>query len=234
MSTASPRLHARIAGLLYLIVVITSVFALVTTSALIVRGDAGATAANILASEQTFRLAFAANLVAAAAYVGVVAILYELLKPVNATLSVVAAFLGLAGCAISGASMVNTLATLHFLGDTSYLRVLDQGQTHALALTSLKLGGIGNSIGLVFFGFYCTLLGCLVLRSTFLPKTLGVLLIVAGVGWLVGSFTDFLAPSLSWSSYLIPVSGLGELVFTLWLMILGVNEARWREQAGTK
>lgn len=228
----SPRLQARIAGFLYLIVVATSVFALVTTSALIVSGDAAATAANILASEKVFRLGFAANLIAAVAYVGVVAILYELFKPVNATLSVVAAFLGLAGCAISGASMINTLATLLFLGDATYLAVFETDQLQTLARTSLRLGGLGNSISLVFFGFYCLSLGLLVFGAKFLPRILGVFLVIAGVGWLIGNFTSFLAPSLSLYSYLLPVSGLGEFAFTLWLLVMGVNPTKWREQAG--
>lgn len=228
----SPRLQARIAGFLYLIVVATSVFALVTTSALIVSGDAAATAANILASEQVFRLGFAANLIAAVAYVGVIAILYELFKPVNATLSVVAAFLGLAGCAISGASMINTLATLLFLGDATYLAAFETDQLQTLARTSLRLGGLGNSISLVFFGFYCLSLGFLVFGAKFLPRVLGVFLVIAGLGWLIGNFTSFFAPSLSLYSFLLPVSGLGELAFTLWLLVMGVNPTKWREQAG--
>lgn len=134
--------------------VATSVFALIATSALINGGDAAATAANILASEQEFRLAFAASLIADIAYVGVVAILYVLFNPVSATLSVVAAFLGLAGCAISGAFMINTLATLVFLGDATYLSAFNTEQLHALARTTLRLGGLGNSISLAFFGCY--------------------------------------------------------------------------------
>src|SRR5262245_59585356 len=112
---ADPPLNARIAGLLYLVVVATSVFALVTVSGVTVRGDAAATAANIIASEPMFRAAFAANLIAAVAYTAVVAILYPLLKPVNPTLSVVAAFIGLAGCASSAAFMLNQISVLSLL-----------------------------------------------------------------------------------------------------------------------
>jgi len=229
--TGAASLNARIAGFLYLIVVATSVYALVSTSSLIVSGDAAATAANIRASELTFRLGFVANLVAGAAYVGVVAILYGLFKPVNATLSLVASFLGLAGCAVSGATMLNQLAALTFLGDASYLGAFSPEQLQALARVSLRLGGLGNSISLVFFGFYCLSLGVLVLGARFMPRFLGAFLMVAGLGWLVGNFTSFLAPSLGWASYLLPVSGLGEFVFTLWLLVMGVNEAKWQAQA---
>jgi Domain of unknown function (DUF4386) len=227
----SPRLTGRIAGLLYLIVVAASVYALTATSSLIVGDDAAATAANIQASEQVFRLAFVANLVAGVAYVGVVAMLYELFKPVNATLSLVAAFLGLGGCAISGATMLNQLAALAFLGDVSYLAAFNPEQLEALARVSLRLGGLGNSISLVFFGFYCLSLGFLVFGARFMPRVLGAFLVVAGIGWLVGNLSSFLAPSLGWDSYLLPVSGLGEFAFTLWLLLMGVNEAKWREQA---
>jgi hypothetical protein len=228
----NPALNARIAGFLYLIVIAASAYALITSSSLIVSGDAAATAANLRASEQLFRLAFVANLVACVAYISVVAMLFELFKPVNATLSLVAAFLGLAGCAVSGAFMLNHLATLVFLDDASYLAAFGPEQLEALARVSLRLGGLGNSISLVFFGFYCLSLGVLVFGAKFMPRVLGVFLVIAGLGWLIGNFASFLAPSLGWASILLPVSGLGEFAFTLWLLAMGVNAAKWREQAG--
>lgn len=231
---AASRLNARIAGILYLVVVASSVFALSSTTSLIVRGDAAATAANLLKSEQAFRLAFAANLVAAAAYVGVVAILYEVFRPVSRTLSFVAAAFGLAGCAISGAVMVNQLAPLSYLGGDAFLAPLGEAQRQALAYVPLRLIGIGTDVSLVFFGVYCILVGFLVFRSAFLPRLLGTLMLVAGLGWLTGSFATFLAPATGGaiSSILLPVSGLCETLFALWLALVSVNAAKWREQAG--
>lgn len=104
---SNPNTQARIAAVLYLVVVVTSTFALITVSSMSVRGDAAATAANIAAGESMFRLAVAANLIAAVAYTAVVAMFYTLFKPVNATLSLVAGFIGLAGCASSAAFMLN-------------------------------------------------------------------------------------------------------------------------------
>lgn len=227
----SPAAWARMAGLLYLFVIGASVFALISTQGLIVRDDAAATAANILAAEQTFRLAFAANLLACVAYVAVVAILYTVLKPAGRTLSLIAAFMGLTGCAVSGAVMLNQLAVLVYLGDASYLAALGQEQARALARVSLRLGGLGNTLSLVFFGFYCLLLGALTFRARFLPRWLGAFPTLAGAGWLVGCFTSLLAPSLSIAGVLLPVSGLGEGLFTLWLLIMGVNAEKWRAQA---
>jgi hypothetical protein len=226
----SPATWARAAGLLYLFVIAASVFALVSTRSLIVQNDAAATATNILAAEQTFRLAFAANLLACVAYVAVVAILYVLMKPAGPTLSAIAAFVGLAGCAVSGATMLNQLAALVYLGDASYLAAFSQEQLQALARVALRQSGAGNGLSLVFFGFYCLLLAGLVFRARFLPRALGLLLALAGAGWLVGSFGSLLAPPFPLASSLLPVSGLGEGLFTLWLLVMGVNAVKWREQ----
>lgn len=229
----SPSLQARIAGFFYLVVVLTSVFALYCTSNLIVRGDAAATAANILASEQMFRIGFVSNLIACAAYVVVVAMLYVLMKPAGRTLAMVAAFLGLTGCAISGAAMLSQIATLAYLDGASYLGAFQADQLQALSRVQLRLGGLGNSLGLFFFGCYCCSLAWLVFRATFLPRVLGVLLAVAGIGWLTNALVTFLAPSLAGmvSPITMASGGLGEGLFTLWLLVMGVNAAKWRAQA---
>lgn len=226
----NPRLHARIAGALYLFVVVASSFALVAVSGLTVRGDIAATAANILASEQMFRLSIAATLLSAIAYTAVVALLYALLTPVNPPLALVSAFIGLAGCAASATFLVNQLAVLPLLsGD-----VAAHGESvQLLARHALRLAGLGNTVSLVFFGFYCLTLSALVFQARFLPRALGIFLFVAGVGWLVGNLGAMVAPDALGhaSRYLLPVSGLGEFIFTLWLLVMGVNAERWRAQA---
>jgi hypothetical protein len=127
--------------------------------------------------------------------------------------------------------MLNQLAVLVFLDDANYLAAFSSEQLQALSRVSLRLGGVGNTIALVFFGFYCLLLSSLVFRARFLPRFLGVLPMIAGLGWLTGTMTSLLAPSLGIAGTLIPVSGLGEGLFTLWLLAMGVNAAKWREQA---
>jgi hypothetical protein len=223
----NPRLNARIAGLLYLFVVIASSFALVTVSGLMVRGDPAATAANILAAEPMYRLAIAATLLSAIAYTAVVALLYALFKPVNRTLAIVSAFIGLAGCAASATFLVNQLAVLPLLESA------DAAQTPELARHALRLATLGNTLSLVFFGFYCLTLSALVFGATFLPRVLGVFLLIAGAGWLLGNLGAIIAPDLlgGVSRYLIPVSGLGEFLFTLWLLAMGINPEKWRAQA---
>lgn len=233
-SRTSPATRARIAGAVYMLVIVASVFALYSSQSLIVRGDAAATAARIMASEQAFRIAFASNLVACLAYVAVVAILYEVMRPAGRTLSIVAAFFGLVGCAVSGATMLNQLAALAFLGDASYLAAFETAQLQALARVSLRLGGLGNSLSLAFFGCYCLSLAALVVRATFLPRFLAALLAIAGLGWITNAFVTFLAPQVSGvSAMTMAAGGLGEGLFTLWLLAMGVNATTWREQAGT-
>ena len=200
---------------------------------IIVSGDAAATAANIMAGEQMWRLNFVALLIAGAVYIAVIAILYELFRPGSPTLSIVAAFFGLAGCAISGMHAFQ-LAPLFYLGDATYLAAFDTEQLQALAYVPLRLQAVGDNIGAMFFGFYTLLLGCLVLGSSLLPRILGVLLTITGFSWLTRSFANLLALSLadSLSTYLMAAAVFGELAFLLWILVRGVDVERWREQAG--
>jgi len=229
---SNPGAQARIAALLYLVVVVTSTFALVTSMNLVTR-DVEETARNLLASETLFRLAIAANLIAAVAYTAVVAMFYRLFRPVDATLSAVAAFIGLGGCASSAALMIFQLDALVTLDPDGAMAVLGAEQTHVMARHALRLGGLGNALSLVFFGFYCLCLGALVLGARFMPRWIGVLLLLAGTGWLVGNLGALIAPDVLGpvSRMIIPVSGLGELLFALWLLVFGVSTAKWREQA---
>lgn len=233
-SKSEPQLQARIAGLLYLFVMVASSYAYYTISTVVVRGDAGATAANIIANEFVFRAGFTANLVACIAYVGVTALLYGLLAPVNRSLSLLAAFVGLAGCAVSGAAMLNQLAPLQFLGGLDELGAFDEPHRQALARFFLRMGGLGNTVSLAFFGFYCLLIGSLIAASTFIPRLVGVLMMLAGIAHLTNSITTFLFPQFA--SNLLPLIMapvlLGEGAFCLWLMVFGVNVKKWREQAG--
>src|SRR6266849_4206157 len=174
IAEASPRLKARIAGAFYLLTFLTG------GVALFVRG----------------RLGSAAGLIAGACYIAVTLLFYDMFKPVNRSLSLLAAFFSLVGCAIGPLSLLH-LAPSHI-----------------------------NP--LVFFGFYCLLIGYLIFRSTFLPRILGVMMAFAGLGWLTFLSTP-LANHLS--PYNLAPGLLGEGSLTLWLLVIGVNEQRWKEQA---
>jgi hypothetical protein len=223
----SPRLKARIAGVFYLLTFLTGGVVLSAGSGLVVAGDAAAPAANILAHGSLFRLVFASDLLVTACYVVVTSLFYELFKPVSKSLSLLAACFSLVGCAIGGASGFFHLAPLVVLGGAPYLSAFKVEQLQALALLLLKLHAQANSISLVFFGFYCLLIGYLIFRSTFLPRILGVLMVFGGCGWLT-----FLWPPLvsSLYPYILAPGILGEGSLTLVLLVMGVNVQRWKAQ----
>ncbi len=228
IAVASPRPRARIAGAFYLLVFLTGGLA-VPGFKLVVSSDAAATATNILAHEPVFRLGFAALLMNVAVYIVVTLLFYDLFRPVNRSLSLLAAFFSLLGCAVQAFACLFYLAPLVILRGGQYSSAFKSEQWQALALMFLKLYGQAYNFGLVFFGFYCLLIGYLILKSTFLPRMLGVLMALAGLGWLT-----FLYPPLA--NYLDPyvrIPGIvGEGSLTLWLLVMGVNLQRWNEQAG--
>jgi hypothetical protein len=229
MGEASPRFTARIAGALYLLSIAAGVFAaLLVGGALIVDGDAAATATNILAHETLFRLSVASLLIGVACYIAVTALLYRLLRPVHRTLSLLAAFFSLVGCALWAVGSLFQLATLAILRGGGPARGFTAEQAQALALTLLQLNAQALSVGIVFFGFYCLLIGYLVFQSTFLPRSVGALVALAGIGYL----TYLYAPlQQALSDYLQVTSLLGEATLTLWLLVVGVNAQRWKERA---
>lgn len=229
ITKASSRPNARIAGFFYLCVFLTGTIAIYITGRIVVSGDAAATAANILSHKELFRLGFAADLLSSVAYVAVTALFCNLFKPVNKSISLLAAFFSLVGCSIGALSCLFELAPFVVLGDAPYLRAFSAAQLQTLALISLKLHDRCINVGLVFFGFYCLLIGYLIFKSTFLPRALGVGMVLAGFGWLT-----FLSPSLA--NYLFPYNMapgiLGEGALTLWLLVMGVNIQRWNVLAG--
>jgi hypothetical protein len=226
---ASPRLKARIAGGFYLLEMLTGGFAIFLVGGrLFVPGDPAATATNILAHESLLRLSFAANLMQFTCYIVVTGLFYALFKPVNRGLSLLAAFFSLVGCTIGAVSCLFELAPMAVLGGERSLKAFTAEQLQALVLTFLKLYGQAFDISFVFFGFYCLLIGYLIFRSRFLPRILGLGMALAGLCWLT-----FLWPPLahSLSPYILAPGILGEGSLTLWLLVAGVNSARWNEQA---
>jgi hypothetical protein len=233
VAALSPRLKARIAGALYLIPFLG--FAEAVRSNLVVDGDPAATATNILAHESLFRLAFAADLVGLVCYIAVTVLLYDLLKPVNRTLALLAAFLSVAASTIQSVILLAHMAPLFLLSGARYLTAFTGHQLQAMAYVSLELHGVGYNIDLVFFGVFCVLVGYLIFASTFMPRIVGVLVILAGLSYLINSFAQFLAPAFADRIYpYVLFPAFGEVVLALWLLVMGVDAQKWTQMASSR
>jgi hypothetical protein len=227
IAEASPRLKARMAAALWVLYVAMSGLAGFARRGLIVSGGAAATATNILAHEPSFRLAFAADLLAIACYIAMTAVLYGLFKPVNRTVSLLASVFSIVGCTIQGSACVFEFAPLIVLKGAQHLSVFKMEELQALAYIFFKLYSQAYTIALVFFAFFNLLVGYLAFKSTFLPRILGVLMAVSGIGGLT-----FLAPSFAAKYFpYILATAIGEGLLFLWLLVAGVNAERWKEQA---
>ena len=218
---------ARLTGALYLIIIICAGFSEgFVRESLIIPGDAATTAANILASEDLYRLGFVSDLIAFICDLVVSVLLYVLLKPVNKTLALtVAALRLLAHPAIASINLLNHFMVLPLLGGADYLNVFDVGQLQAMALLLLDAHRIGYLIAGAFFGLHCFLLGFLLYRSDLFPRIFGILMTIAGIGYLLESFGNFLFPEyesiLTWVVAIPAV--LGEVTLCLWMLVKGVK-----------
>jgi hypothetical protein len=140
-------------------------------------------------------------------------------------------FLDLVVTAIESVSLLAHYAPL-LLGGGRHLSAFTAEQLHAAAYMSLQLFEHGFAISLVFFGFDCLAMAYLIFRSRFLPRTLGVLLAIEGLGYLINGFTLFLAPELQPRIFpYFMATGIAEVALCLWLLMMGVNEQRWKDQA---
>lgn len=224
----SPLVRARVAGALYLVANIFAPFTLLyLPSRFIVRGDAAATANNVIASESLFRFGIVGNLFTFIANIFLALALYQLLKVVNKNMASLMVILFLVGVPIAMLNELSQLAILQLLGGADYLKAYPTDQLQALAYLLLRLHDQGLLIAHIFFGLWLLPMGYLVFKSGFIPRIVGVLLVIAGVGYVVQSFAAFLGYNVN----IILFTGLGELVFLLWLLIKGVNIEQWKKRA---
>jgi hypothetical protein len=229
LARLSPRAKARMAGVFEALEGTASASGqVILLGRFVVPGDAAATAHNILANEFLFRVGFLVSVAGVAFHLVWALLMYQLLKPVNRTVSALAVFFVIVCAAFQALTSLLYLAPLLVLQGGQSVSGFSTAQAQALAFVFLKLNTAAFQLDLVFFGFWCILTGYLMWRSTFLPRLLGALLMLDGFGW-----TLYVWPPLA--TFLFPaiavVSGLAEAPLQLWLIVFGVNSRRWNEQA---
>ena len=225
----SPQVYARIVAMLYLLVIAAGITAQIGISGkLIVDGDAAATANNILAHKDLFQLGFTIYLIEMTCQIAQMALFYILLKPASRNVALLALVFSLIGCTIKTLSRLFYISPLLVLGNSNYLSVFNAGQLQALALLLLNVNDQAAGIALAFFGISTFLNGYLVFRSTFLPRILGVLSMLGGLGWLT-----FVYPPLGnqLSLYVLLLALAGSLSQIGWLLARGVNVEQWKKRA---
>jgi hypothetical protein len=198
-------------------------------SNLVVPGDAATTASNLMASETLYRLSIVTALLIQIVNIFVVLALYQLLKPVNRNMALLMVIFILLGAPIAMLSELNQFAVLVLLSGADYLTVFTTDQLQALAAFFLDLHDHGVSIASIFWGLWLFPMGYLVFKSGFLPRILGILLIIGCFGYLIDFFAPFLFPN-----FRVTVSQftfIGELLLPLWLLIKGVNVEQWEKRA---
>jgi len=221
----SPRTLGRMIAVLFLISMGAGIFVEIGIAGRnVVPRDPAATAANIVAQASLYRMGFTIYLIEMAMQVIMTALFYQLLKPVSAPLSMLSAVLGYVGCGIKTMSRLFYLAPLFVLGGTTYAGAFAPEQRQGLTSLLLQLNEFGAAIALAFFGVSTVIQGYLIMRSTFLPRWLGVLSVAGGIGWLA-----FFAPAFGMRVFpVVALIGLvGSVAMILWLAIVGVDEGKW-------
>jgi hypothetical protein len=227
----NPNKIARTTGALILILAVFSGFSMLyVPSSLIVPGDAATTANNIIASEGLFRAGIASDSVVFLIEIVVVVLLYVLLKPVSKTLSLVAAVSRLGMTIIQGINLLNHFFALLLLSGAGYLTVFEPDQLDALALLFLKAHESVVFIWGLFFSLHLFVLGYLIYKSGYIPKILGVLLIIASLIYLIQDFGNILLPQYEETFAFVGYLSIIEIALPLWLLIKGVNDEEWEKR----
>lgn len=209
--------NARAGGLSWLMTIVAGIVAMLFLNGIVVPGNAAATAANVLSRESALRLGIIANLFATIAYVAATLYVYALLKPVSRNVSLLAAFFSLLGCVTGAISSAAQLAPIVLLRHSKSLA--------EPALLAFQWSGEVSRMGFLFFGLHCLLVGVLIVRSTFIPRAVGALMVLAGLCWMTYSLTHLVSPAIGRA--LVPFIMLpgiaGEMTLTICLLVIGMK-----------
>lgn len=225
---SSPKFAARVAGMLFLVVILGGIVAQgVISDSLVVLGDAATTAKNITGNRGLIHVGYSVFLVEMACQILYTALVYRLLKPVGPGVATAAAFIELSGAVIKTFSRLFFILPLTILGSGT-LTAFSSEQVQQLALLALQANDQGPAIALAFFGVSGLLNGYLIYRSTFLPRWLGLLSLASGLGWMT-----YLYPPLGSQLFLpiVVIALVGSAAQIFWLIVYGVDEERWKSRA---
>ncbi|HLZ84938.1 MAG TPA: DUF4386 domain-containing protein [Caulobacteraceae bacterium] len=232
---SSPRFYARLAGAIYLLIILFGGFSEgYVMNTLVVSGDPAATAHNIMASSTLWRFSVAGDLIVPLIAVPQLWIIYHLLKPAGRELALLFVLLEIVSLSVESVSKLFLLLVLPMLENAGYGHVFQSQQLFALTGMILSAHDTCFDIALLFFGADCLVTGYLIFRSGYFPRLIGLLLQLAGLSYLIGTLSVFFAPALA-SMISLPVQLLaliGEASFCLWLLVMGVNVPKWNERLG--
>jgi len=220
--------YSRVAGVAMLLSIVFGLLGeMILPGRIIVRGDAAATAANILGHPMLFRLSFGAYLVEALCDVALCVFFYVVLRPVDRRLALLSAFFGIASMVIYAVSQSSFFAASLVLGDSAGMGEFTPDQRNALAYLAIRISGTIAWLFLCLYGTASMIRGYLIARSTYLPRILGVLFMIGGAGFFLRSATYILAPKYSSPLLLIPMA-LAGIPMMAWLLFRGIDPARIR------
>jgi Domain of unknown function (DUF4386) len=230
----SPRTYARIVGALYLLIFFVGPVAFfMGRTSVVVPGDPTATVNNLMASETMFRLGIVAETIIVLVEIVVSALLYALFRWVSRPLALAAALARFAQAVVQAVNLLTAVPALLLLGGAGYMTTFEPDQLNALVLLFLDANAFMIIIWGLVFGFHLLLLGYLVYKSHFMPRILGILLIIGAIGYLAQSYGHILVPQYDelLATVVIVLSIPGELAFTIWLLWKGVNLEHWEKRA---
>ncbi len=225
----SPNKLARMTGVLYFLVILMGVASeMIVHNFIIVPGDITTTVKHIITSETVPRLGFVISLTRFAVFILLVLVLYKLFGSVNKDWSLVMVAFALVSISIGMVSLLFQYAAPSLLSSNGYSTAFTTEQWHAQVQFFINMQRMGDKASQILAVWFLPL-GCLIYKSGFFPKVLGVLMVIAGLGYVTDFWVFFLLPNLNWQ--VAGIAFLGELPFPLWLLLRGVNVEQWTSHA---
>jgi hypothetical protein len=215
-----------VAGAFYLLNTITILLAVALMRGIVVAGNPSATATNLMANLSRFQIGWTLEVLSTACSLGVAAYFYRLFDPVSRGLSLLATCFRVVACAVAMVGYLAQATPFQILSGAHYLGAISPGELQAIAFLPFRVSAMASNLVIAVFGLHFVALGILIYRSTFLPRALGALTVVAGVSALT-----FLLPPLTNRLVVLPLGFVTELALTVWLLTVGINEQQWRQKA---